>query len=417
MTPACSPGIRTPPQPKNRSSDVSHCMIPHSTMSGPPETSSAAANVEYDVLFYKRALAGKVHRDKGIAKSDGCLTVDSVTGRAALRETCGNDENAIESENEDCNDQKAKKLSWNKRRALQQSNQKVRTSEKVVFAGIVRDFSQRALQIDDVISLGSYDVEIIALKQPSASATTGINHLARHTLKSVTPTSLSNRTMASVPLQSKRTGQVTTRVVNHSNVPLVSKREWPPAKPSAAAAKVPPKQPAAAPTTVNTTSTLPLKRKAPLATNIKAAETKGRQLADQLPESLDATICSTIGTNQAVGHIPLPASIRGALRPHQLDAVDFLWRRLNEKKGCILGDEMGLGVSESQIFPCHGRAARDVSQVLTLFVLATENAHDNCIPHGASSSESRKGTHARILCSKHVCEQCTHSLLPDHHMD
>jgi hypothetical protein len=319
-----------------------------STMSGPAETSSAAATMEYDVLFYKRALAGKVHRDKGVAKSDGSLTVDSVTGRATLRETCCNDENAIESENEDDDDQKVKKLSWNKRRALQHSKQKVRTSEKVVFAGIVRDLAQRALQIDDVISLGSYDVEIIALRQPSASATTGTHHRAGHTLKSVTPTSVSNQTMTSVPLQSKRAGQVTTRVMNHISVPLVSKREWPSVKPSAAAGRVPPKQQAAATTMVNTASILPLKRKAPLATNSKAAETKERQLADQLPESLD----TTNGTNHGLGHIPLPGSIRSALRPHQVDAVEFLWRRLNERKGCILGDEMGLGVGESRTVAC-----------------------------------------------------------------
>jgi hypothetical protein len=43
-------------------------------------------------------------------------------------------------------------------------------------------------------------------------------------------------------------------------------------------------------------------------------------------------------------HIPLPASIRTVLKPHQIQGVDFLWRTLAEKKGCILGDEMGLGV-------------------------------------------------------------------------
>jgi hypothetical protein len=49
-------------------------------------------------------------------------------------------------------------------------------------------------------------------------------------------------------------------------------------------------------------------------------------------------------TAQVLPHLPLPASIRTALRPHQVDGVDFMWRTLNEKKGCILGDEMGLGV-------------------------------------------------------------------------
>lgn len=43
-------------------------------------------------------------------------------------------------------------------------------------------------------------------------------------------------------------------------------------------------------------------------------------------------------------HIPLPGSIRTALKPHQVSGVDFLWRTLKEKHGCILGDEMGLGV-------------------------------------------------------------------------
>jgi SNF2 family DNA or RNA helicase len=46
----------------------------------------------------------------------------------------------------------------------------------------------------------------------------------------------------------------------------------------------------------------------------------------------------------ALPHIPLPATIRTVLKPHQIQGVDFLWRTLAEKKGCILGDEMGLGV-------------------------------------------------------------------------
>jgi hypothetical protein len=53
-------------------------------------------------------------------------------------------------------------------------------------------------------------------------------------------------------------------------------------------------------------------------------------------------------------HIPLPASIRTVLRPHQVEGVNFMWRTLNEKKGCILGDEMGLGVcSGLTIFLVH----------------------------------------------------------------
>ena len=41
--------------------------------------------------------------------------------------------------------------------------------------------------------------------------------------------------------------------------------------------------------------------------------------------------------------VPLPASIRTTLRPHQVDGVEFLWKALNRHKGAMLADEMGLG--------------------------------------------------------------------------
>ena len=62
------------------------------------------------------------------------------------------------------------------------------------------------------------------------------------------------------------------------------------------------------------------------------------------PQTTSAVTTSTGGG--CLPHIPMPASIRQVLRPHQITGVEFLYRMVTgEKRGCILGDEMGLGVS------------------------------------------------------------------------
>lgn len=59
----------------------------------------------------------------------------------------------------------------------------------------------------------------------------------------------------------------------------------------------------------------------------------------------DTAITAAATTTTILPHIPLPASIRNVLLPHQITGVDFLYQKLTQKGGCILGDEMGLGVA------------------------------------------------------------------------
>jgi hypothetical protein len=82
----------------------------------------------------------------------------------------------------------------------------------------------------------------------------------------------------------------------------------------------------------------------------KSIPSRSMPLQGELKQQLTAldltlqNLCHNNIETKVLPHIPLPASIRNVLRPHQIEGVDFIWRTLKEKKGCILGDEMGLGV-------------------------------------------------------------------------
>jgi hypothetical protein len=86
----------------------------------------------------------------------------------------------------------------------------------------------------------------------------------------------------------------------------------------------------------------------PIRKNISAFRSKLLQNSKKTITESTTAVASDDST--IVPHIPLPGSIRTALKPHQVSGVDFLWRTLTEKQGCILGDEMGLGVRSLCIF-------------------------------------------------------------------
>lgn len=251
----------------------------------------------YEVLYYKRASANKVHRQRGVATMDGILTVqgERVTLRMAGDDQCSSDE-----------EENAKK-NWKRGKSKASSS---------VYSGIQRDIAKRTLNLEDTIVLGGYEVQIGSI---------------------VTATNDANNALAisSIPLKKPPTMIVKKPVAllgkrklapGFKSKGLVSKRVAPLQSTIKRATPLQPKQP------IKFNPSNPLQRK--IATSHQTSE-PGTTISSSLKNNADAVL----------PHIPLATSIRAVLRPHQVTGVDFLWKTLHETNGCILGDEMGLGVS------------------------------------------------------------------------
>jgi hypothetical protein len=331
-------------------------------------TESTHLVVEYDVMYYKRAFATKIHRDKGSAKFDGVLVVDSATAMVTLRPSCdGKDEDTSEDEEE----AEVSKLSWNKRRAIKQKkNEKTNThSCKALYSGVQRDIAKLLLREDDVIVIGGYEVQIMGLRNNNNHTGAVISQPSKPltTINKVQPLIGAKRQLVgstgrkvSVPLQSRRATISTTMASVSSNSVTAAvkptmisatanvrqpQRKQPPAQPQRIPLQSKLPQPA------STTKAQPqqpiLPRKRPLLSSKSTTATKQRRSVPPQPLTAVTTTTtpSTASTTSSVlAHIPLPASIRNVLRPHQVQGVDYIWTTLAAKKGCILGDEMGLGV-------------------------------------------------------------------------
>lgn len=114
------------------------------------------------------------------------------------------------------------------------------------------------------------------------------------------------------------------------------------------------------------------------------------------PATKPSSYSLTSTATNVLPHIPLPASIRTVLRPHQIEGVDFIWRTLCEKKGCILGDEMGLGVrtdwTNNTLFVAVHFLLTDSISILR----TQENAHDNSVHSCYPPNASREGSYDTV---------------------
>jgi hypothetical protein len=281
---------------------------------------------EYDVLFYKRAGHSKVHKNKGVSKIDGILSIDCKRKTISLR--CAEDGDGEEDHDDSSEDEEK---TWKQRRKAASKN----GPRGVVYSGKQSPgFAITPQQLEEcsTIVLGAFDVEIVGCRSPGY----GTMGVTRPTQTVARPASVTPKTLVSTKkslLLGKR-----KLVTKPGIVPVIHRK--PPPQPRA----LPPKKTLAPPRVPSQRPPSVLRKMADNVTKKEGAlKASSRPIVrPKLVSSFQApTVAST--DSAVLPHIPLPASVRNVLRPHQVEGVGFLWQALTQHKGAILADEMGLG--------------------------------------------------------------------------
>jgi hypothetical protein len=286
---------------------------------------------EFSVLFYKRSLQFKVHKSKGVSKVDGVLTIHKGTKTACLRCTENDEDN-------DSSDDEGQKMTWKERRKKTAKS----ALKGVVYSGKLPGGDVSKIETDCTIILGSYEVEIIAeiatsaTRGPSSKTQTGHTDTKRTTvvpLRSSLPTT--KKTV--LPVKRKQLG---TRPFSQSSSVLLKRQ--PPPPPQLTNAKRPARVLRKVDNTTHKEDTTYAKVAAnrTTAASTKPFHTNNNTIRPKISTFRPPTVAA-MGP-AILPHIPLPGGIRNALRPHQQEGVDFIWRALSDNKGCLLADEMGL---------------------------------------------------------------------------
>jgi hypothetical protein len=286
------------------------------------DDSPVAESSSYTVLYYKRK--NKVHKTKGVSKMDGILMTTPPPESLVTLLTD--------------------------------------SSNVVVFRGIQKEISNRDLQVDDVIVLGGYEVEILSKDSSS---------------KTITQSSL-------VASDKKQPARPKIRGPLHpkANRPIMASRAAPrrtyqprqPKKTSAAFSDNDSSENESddlyAGPNENSRLALHNKRNLGSATTstfrpLMSKKQKGRTVSplpsrtgafQPIPQRPAQPATDSSFFPGAIGNLDVPHSIKSVLKPHQTKGVTFLWNCLTgngkvvsphamEKlyKGAILADEMGLG--------------------------------------------------------------------------
>jgi DNA repair and recombination RAD54-like protein len=353
--------------------------------------------VSYSVLYYKRAAnTKKVYQRKGVTTLDGVLTIHSDSSRIVLRSADGAD---VPTQNDALN-------AWSKA---------AKAPGMLVLSSVQRDVAQQTWSEDDEFTVGPYRIEILKRLDPNENCSPVINNIDivrgpsvvhGQTVRTGVPMqALPSRTRLplkrkALPLQSTSTLSLGKRVIGalaRKTIPATtpaigsiaqscelvksgiaskctvdkgtSRTLLPTARPS------PPTMVRRTPlvsqsNTTTTTSQSNLKRRTTPLMGLKYTLAKNRAKLASCPATRrylpGATSTSTIpATNTSppqsstnlLANVPLPASVRSVLRPHQEEGVEFLWQALapmavsgNEQndtqspaRGAIFADEMGLG--------------------------------------------------------------------------
>lgn len=270
----------------------------------------------YSVVYYARK--NKVHKSKGVSKFDGMLTVRfPPLSTVSLKNT---EESEDDSEDEDAN------ASSKKRRKVQS----ISCAKGVVFSAAQRDIAKSAmegsLKEDDIIVVGGYEVQIIScLSSLAALAKEGAPTTKGSVLGVTRPAKLSV-SKSSLPL---------------SNVTKITRK--PPAQPQKV---IKTQQHTMGMVKQSTTLQNGMRRPLLSTTNSQVVPKKTIPIKRPVPSTMKqppSAAKSAIPDASVLPHIPLPSSIRRALKEHQIIAVDFLWKALTSLRGSILADEMGLG--------------------------------------------------------------------------
>lgn len=260
----------------------------------------ASVPSSFEVLFYKRKVNGSY---KNVSKMDGLL-----------------------------------KIQWETQHVkLMNADSDTDATSTPVFSGRVHDISKQyeGLQPENndnnnsnCLLVGGYFVEIVS--EFNHKHQTKVNAPAMSSLPPASSTGVGYMTKKrkfTIPISSKP--KVTSGSTASTSYPNIIRR-------------IRPAQPriiTVPPTDDSRTKTLCLAPKTAPPSTLLQSRAAHSTKAPPFPK-ISTTVCSrTI----VLPHIPLPQSIRTALRPHQIEGVDFLWKALHDIKGACLADEMGLG--------------------------------------------------------------------------
>lgn len=366
-----------------------HCLNDHDVKQMVPRRAITITNqtmVEdrsYEVLYFKRVASNKVHRQRGVSTMDGILTVsgDRITLKNAWTTLDGRESD------EKNDDESIQNSSWRKKKG----NQAIKKSS--LYSGTQGEIANRVLNVEDSLIIGGYEVQIVSVL--AASTHTQSNH--------PTGSGISNHTLSKNPCTKK-----TSSIIKKPATKLLGKRKVAPSSVctigSGSSLFVPQNVHPMQSSALNSTNTVPRamrweadgSKSQSTSTSAASQQTENRPMRNSQGVMFHGSIKTPLKTVQRKAilsrriprpestvspktqdplildpqvvlssQIPLPASVRSIMRPHQVTGIEFLWKTLHEKQGCILGDEMGLGVRKC---PKHRLYSSTV----------LENAHDDC---------------------------------------
>jgi hypothetical protein len=284
---------------------------------------SAKTMLEFEVLYFQRS--NKVHKTKGVSKFDGILTINVATGAIQLKDSA-----CAESDGESCDDDDEDDCGGNKRKKKQSYAKKQKQRKKtnsISYSGTDKSLAQRAeqdLRDDETVMLGGFQVQIVSCRSSS-----GVKLGQTKMIKTIVTQSLQSQRRPSMGLISRNqssSNPMKQRVLVAK--PLISAK----AKPVAGKVAITSGQP---PLKREPLLPVKLQQLAPLHPRPGHFESRSAGLSQQQSQSTatECTVCP---------EIPLTGQIRNALRPHQIEGVEFLWKALvtGLEKGAILADEM-----------------------------------------------------------------------------
>lgn len=333
----------------------------------------------FEVLYNKRT--NKVHKNKGVSKMDGKLIVyPPPSCLVTLVNASQQDESASDDDQDNHN---KKKRSW----------KKSSSTNGPIYSGINTKVSKQVfgdasspLQIDDIITLPAYEVQITAVilnHHDDGGNTPAAGNATLKTAPILKSTTMLQRRPLKPLLQSKRAGLA----VKKSATSNWQQRRQPPVQPKRGPSTLDSDSDDDMDTAPTTTKSAPARllsttRPNPLLNRKRKVLTASVSSATNNKVARPTATATTNATSfpGAIGSCVIPPSIRKILRPHQQTGIAFLFNCLtgasqelqqaaaetavgSDYRGCILADEMGLGKTLMTIATTHALYRRTKSHV------------------------------------------------------